>query len=230
VIAAVSAIPPAAVAMTRTNPGVVGDVKRPAAEMLPLVAFHVTVTGWVDPSDMRPLAENCCVPPVSNATVAGETLTLDKVMAGEGTATVTTAVSASIPFACRATTRKRPTVEPAVYAPAVVILPPALLQTTLTAPLDPSDIRPEAAKFWVCPGAIDSESGSTSIAMVPAVAGLIVTRAESRLPERRERAKTENSPLVGLENRPVLSTLPPEAVQSATVPRESRPTLSNAEN
>ena len=73
------------VAVTVKVPAELGAVYRPAVEMLPPVADHVTAVLLLPVT----VAANCCVPPVSSDAETGETVTATT--AGEVTVTVATA-------------------------------------------------------------------------------------------------------------------------------------------
>ena len=110
---AVSArVPPCWVAITRNVPAVAPAVYAPVPETVPPVADQFTLTLDVLPSDMRPIAENCCPAPGDRFTLEGVTST--PVNVGAAGVMVTTDVSALVPPCWVAMTRKLPAVLPAV--------------------------------------------------------------------------------------------------------------------
>jgi len=111
------------VAFTEKLPAVVPAVKRPAVEIVPPVAVHVTAVLLLPVT----VAVNCCVPPVSTVAVVGATVR--ETVGAEFT--VTAAVADLVMSATEvAFTEKLPAVAPAVKRPAVEIVPPVAVHVT----------------------------------------------------------------------------------------------------
>ena len=111
------------VAVTVKEPAVEPAVNKPAVLMVPppltvQVNVGCGLTGW--PNWSRPVAVNCCVPPVCTDALAGATVI---VVRTGGAVTVTLAVPLTLPLAA-VPVKGPPAVEPAVNKPAASIVPP----------------------------------------------------------------------------------------------------------
>src|SRR5215831_9292470 len=113
------------------------------------------------------VAASWTVPPTATEVVAGLTVT-EATAAGEPLVMVTCDVSATVPpffVSTAAMTANVPAVDPAVYIPLAVIVPPLAENVALTATLSPFAISPDAENCVWPPLAIETDAGSSTMCL-----------------------------------------------------------------